>query len=397
MTRPASASAAGVFAARERWDAHAAALLGVLLAAVAAPARASDADSTPAIVVTGGTTTVYQTTTDPRVLPALTASADLGITWTPTPRTGSAGVTRRASVTAYLEGNSTSETGSVAALLPEANTDAGSALDRFRRGRVQLSELRLDLDLGAGRRISGGLVDPSAAFDQSRVASDENTQFLGVAFTGNPTIEFPDYTLGLLYEDGSSGATVYRVGATSSSGLADNPAASYAQLVNVTAEGKGAFLIGSVSRPGARRLLRVGAWLRTGGHPRLDGPGSEANHGAYLLAGASTGRHRGSLRLGYANPRVSQASAFVGGGYQYLAPPFVYGLGLAHTFLSGRARAPGLGPTTQGEGYVRRRIAAGWFVTGGLQWIHNSGFDATSADRGADVAVWSVRLTTLLE
>ncbi|MDD4980089.1 MAG: carbohydrate porin [Candidatus Omnitrophica bacterium] len=45
--------------------------------------------------------------------------------------------------------------------------------------------------------ITFGKLDPTAYFDQSEVANDETTQFLGRIFRNSPTIEFPDNGLGV--------------------------------------------------------------------------------------------------------------------------------------------------------------------------------------------------------
>ena len=147
----------------------------------------------------------------------------------------------------YIEGNSTPRANGVSSLLPEANTDAGSALDRDRRGRLQISELNYAHRFGKALTVTAGLLDVSGFFDQSRIASDENTQFLGVSFVQNPTIEFPDYALGLVIEQSWETNTVWRAGLTSSNGLADNPNLSYAQLVNVGEDSKGVFAVTSLT------------------------------------------------------------------------------------------------------------------------------------------------------
>ncbi|MCG2713522.1 MAG: carbohydrate porin [Candidatus Omnitrophica bacterium] len=45
--------------------------------------------------------------------------------------------------------------------------------------------------------LTFGKLDPTAYFDQSEVANDETTQFLGRLFRNSPTIEFPDNTAGI--------------------------------------------------------------------------------------------------------------------------------------------------------------------------------------------------------
>ena len=168
--------------------------------------------------MTGGLTSAYQVTSDSRIKPEFTTSVDLVLTY----------ARSRGEWRLYAEGNSTPRTVGVSSVLPETNTDAGSALDRHHRGRLQVSELNYMHRFDAGMSITAGLMDVSGYFDQSRIASDENTQFLDVSFVQNPTIEFPDYALGLVYEQGLNANAVWRVGVTSSHGLANNPNLSYA-------------------------------------------------------------------------------------------------------------------------------------------------------------------------
>jgi len=72
--------------------------------------------------------------------------------------------------------------------------------------------------------LTVGLLDPSGYLDRRRITNDENVQFLGASFVNNPTIEFPDYTLGLVYErPGNAGGPQINAVLTSSNGLIDNP------------------------------------------------------------------------------------------------------------------------------------------------------------------------------
>jgi hypothetical protein len=105
----------------------------------------------------------------------------------------------------YLEGNSTLDASRASSVLVETNADAGTALDPDRRGRVQLSELNYQLHRPAGRELTFGLLDASGYLDRTRITNDENVQFLGASFVNNPTIEFPDYTLGAVYQSPAAG------------------------------------------------------------------------------------------------------------------------------------------------------------------------------------------------
>ncbi|MBA1333320.1 hypothetical protein QQ73_20495, partial [Candidatus Endoriftia persephone str. Guaymas] len=83
-------------------------------------------------------------------------------------------------------------------------------------------ELHYAISLASGELVAG-LIDASSFLDASEVANDETAQFLGAGFVNNPTIEFPDYSLGAVWH---YDATVDHPGLTlllsSSHGLADN-------------------------------------------------------------------------------------------------------------------------------------------------------------------------------
>jgi hypothetical protein len=96
----------------------------------------------------------------------------------------------------YVEGNTTPFHDGVSRRIPEANTDAGTALNRSGEGRIQVSELRLIWPIFQGSHVHLGLLDATGFLDVSQIANDENLFFLGGPFVNNPTIEFPDYALG---------------------------------------------------------------------------------------------------------------------------------------------------------------------------------------------------------
>ena len=165
--------------------------------------------------VAGGATLVAQTTSDDRIRREVVGSADLFLDLHLGPAT----------VHVYVEAGSSPSRGGVSQLLGEANTDAGTALDARRRGRLQISEAKLLLPLGKRATLTGGLLDATGYLDVSRIANDENLFFLGVPFVNNPTIEFPDYALGVVLERPAapSGGLGLSGLLTSSYGLADNP------------------------------------------------------------------------------------------------------------------------------------------------------------------------------
>lgn len=337
--------------------------------------------------VTGNVVIIHQTTNESHVQNETSGSADLVVQ-----RQYSSG-----NWLAHIEASSTHRSNEVSAILPEANADAGSALDEDNDGRVQLSELYYTHYFSGNRTLSAGLLDVSGFFDQSRIASDETTQFLGAFFVGNPTIAFPDYTLSIVYETGLSHDVVLRAALASSDGLADNPERSYSQLLTAE-DGEGAFAIASASWEAKSWLLRAGAWLNTSDQQTLDMTSdNKDNYGAYMLAGYTQGRHSANVRLGLANPDVSQAVAFASAAYRYQHGPYTAGAGIGRDFLSSQEPSTMLDDTDQYELFLRYRLRQGLFLTGQVQRIVNSNYGALPDNRSQHATVYGVRLTWLYE
>lgn len=297
---------------------------------------------------------------------------------------------------AHIEASSTPKSNRVSAILPEANADVGSALDEDSQGRVQLSELYYT-HFSADWTLSAGLLDVSGFFEQSRLASDEATQFLGAFFVGNPTIEFPDYTLGIVYEAGLPHNVVLRAALASSDGLADNPERSYSQLLTVES-GEGVYAIASASWEAKRWLLRSGVWLNTADDQTLDlTSDTKSNYGAYMLAGYTQRQHSANIRLGMANPDVSQAAAFSSVAYRYQLGHYTLGAAIGRAFLSSQEPSPALDDTDQYELFLRYTLSKGLFLTGDVQRIDNSNYGDLSENRNQHVTVYGARLTWLYE
>jgi len=78
-------------------------------------------------------------------------------------------------------------------LYSNVNRDAGDS-----EARVEVTEFWYEQGLFKDKvALTFGKLDPTAYFDQSEVANDETTQFLGRIFRNSPTIEFPDNTAGI--------------------------------------------------------------------------------------------------------------------------------------------------------------------------------------------------------
>ncbi len=298
---------------------------------------------------------------------------------------------------AHIEASSTPRSNGVSSILPEANADVGTALESNSKGRIQLSELYYTHNYSENSTLSAGLLDVSGFFEQSRLASDETTQFLGAFFVGNPTIEFPDYTLGVVYEAGLSNDVVLRAALASSDGLADNPERSYSQLLTVE-RGDGVFGIASASWEANNWLLRAGGWFNSANDQRLDMPSAEQeNYGAYLLAGYIQGHHSANIRLGLANPNVSQGAGFASAAYRYQRGRYTAGVAVGRAFLSSQAPANFLKDTDQYEFFIRYTMRQGLFLTGNLQGITNSNYGELPENRDQRATVYGVRLTWLFD
>lgn len=330
----------------------------------------------------------YQTTSDARIEDEFQASADMHLSYT----------VDKGEWLAHIEANSSERNNGVSAVLPESNGDAGSALDKDNDGRIQLSELIYRHDFNERVSLSSGLLDVSGFFDQSRIASDETSHFLGAAFTGNPSIEFPDYTLGLVYEHALERGPLFRAAVTSSNGLADNPQRSYAQLIDSDANQKGVFAIGSVTWEKKTWQLRGGLWTHTADHERLDGESMrDRNYGVYMLADYNNRLHSFNLRLGASNDEVSRVAGFAGLGYQFKKDLWTLGAGAGWMFNSSNDPEPQSDDTTQGELYLRYAVSPELFLTGDVQWLRNSNLDASGLNHDDSIFIYGLRVTWLFE
>ena len=336
----------------------------------------------PPSTVEAGITLVGQRAGDRRVEDEITASMDLVLTLDHGPGHWSI----------YLEGNTTPDPSGVSALVPEANGDAGSALDRHGRGRVQVSELHYVWELGGRRTLLAGLVDTTASLDTSDIANDETGQFLTSTLVNNPTIGFPDHTLGLVYNHGSAENAGITLMAAGSHGLADNPDHSYGELFDVTRDGKGVFVAAEYQWQIDPLRLVAGAWNNGGDHDTLDGGGgTRSNRGAYASLDVRAAGAGWNLRAGVADERVAQSAEFVSVAVEYPFTRFVLGAGAAHTWLSSHDRTPGLDDATQLELHARFGVGDGVTLTPVVQRLSNPGFVADGNAVDKDITVVGLR------
>ncbi len=318
-----------------------------------------------------GALVTWQSASDSRIEDEFQGSADLVAEFTL-----GAGV-----LAAHVEANSSPTVHGVSGLLGEANADAGSAYKENGHGRVQLSELNYTRQAGPGT-LTLGLIDATGPLDNSDVANDADTQFLATGLNNNPTIEFPDYTLGMFYQldIGQQDGTLVLL-AAASHGLADVPHARYEALFDIDEEGRGAFLAAEWQQLHGWGMTRIGSWLHTGAHETDAGH----NYGVYLSLDRQLGDAMLNLRLGAAREAASAAARFASLAAELaLADSVNLGAGIAWTGAA--ARLVDADDSLQSELYLRWQPSAQLHVSPSIQCIHNSGFDGSGAT--VDTSVW---------
>ena len=287
----------------------------------------------------------------------------------------------------YVEGSTTPPDDGVSSVLVEANADAGSALDRDAKGRLQVSALNFSLPLGRDS-ITIGLLDPTGFLDASEIANDETSQFIATDFVNNPTIEFPDYTLGGAYHHEHRGDSLipgYTLVLTGSHGLADNPERSYAELVDLHEAGKGAFAAAELYWELPDAILRIGFWGRDDDHEKLHGDtGTEGNYGLYGVADITLGGASCNLRWGLANGAVSAAADFLALAVEYPLLGQTLGVGLSRSGAS--ADLDDGRDAYHAEVYLGIKLTTVLRLTPSIQYLKNSGL--TSPDDGLPDEVW---------
>jgi len=184
----------------------------------------------------------------------------------------------------YAEG-STTPTTSASSVIAGANLDAGTALDRNGKGRIQLSEIAYGLDLEA-LNLSVGVQDLTAFADATAVSNDEGSQFLADSLVNNPTVAFPDYTPSLVLNYGSDDTLNATALVANAYGLGDNPNVNYGELFKFgrdknTGLKKGIFALGELRLPG-EVAFTLGGWTRTSELPQhLGGANKSSAFGVY--------------------------------------------------------------------------------------------------------------------
>lgn len=354
----------------------------VIGAGLAGPAMADDT-----LTFEGGLTGIYQAASDDRVDSEASLSGDFFVRQT----------FGNWSINGHLEGSTTPRVNGVNALIPGANADSGSAVNSRDKGRVQLSELFLEYG-AEGFTAAVGLIDATGFLDGSHVANDEAGQFINGSLVNNPSIEFPDYTLGgVMSFDGAGLRPSVTVLVGGSSGLADNPSRSYTELAQLGTSGKGVFAAAefgwSVDELGEDGAIRLGVWTNTADHTRLDATSTdESNQGVYGIVDGTASGFAWNLRAGVADASVSPVAWFAGAAVEHeLMTDLTGGLGVTHTAASDDLGV-GFSDSTQGEVYLRYNVSENVHVTPSVQYVTNPGFDDTDTVVDDSVWVFGIRL-----
>jgi hypothetical protein len=337
------------------------------------------------IVWEGGVTSIFQDADDSRVNSELTASADLFVTL---PQSNGEWFL-------YIEASTSPDDDGVSAIYPTANADAGSVLDREGNSHLQVSEFHYTFHMSDDRRLMVGLVNPSAWLDRSRITNDENTHFLNGNFKNNATIEFPDYTLGAVMRlSGSGSRPEVSLVIASSQGISDLPDRSYQELLDISADNRGAFVGADAKWLRGQTALRVGAWLRAEDHPVAGSTDeSEKNYGLYGVLGWHDAGNALNFRLGLANKDVSVATHFAALAYERSTAIGLLGLGVSKTRISNSFRQADLEDIAAAEAFLRIPIGdSNGQITPSVQYVQNPGFDALGATSSSSAVVAGVRL-----
>lgn len=364
-------------------DSRSLALPGTSLVAMGFLFAANDASAND-IQWDGGVTAVYQDSDDSRAESELTASADLFATL---PRSNGEWFL-------YVEASSSPKSNGVSAFYPTVNGDARSVLTSDGGGGIQVSEFNYTFFLQDDHWLMLGLINPSAWLDLSRIANDENVDFLNGSFVHNATIEYPDYTLGGVFRRlGSLRRSEITIVVSGSDGIADLPDASYQDLLDLNSSGRGVFLGADASWFHERFTWRIGAWLRSDEHPVADdATKDEMNYGVFSVLDWQSGANSVSVRAGIANPDVSVANRFLAIAYQRDTQLGLFGIGIAQTLISEEFRASSKKHAFDSEIYFRIPLSGGTgHVSPSIQYVEVPALNPDEAIPGSSAIVAGIR------
>ncbi|MDQ6961842.1 MAG: carbohydrate porin [Mariprofundaceae bacterium] len=315
-----------------------------------------------------GTTIIAQSPNKAKALmdKSATASVDVLVDWS----FGTAG-TLHAYVEASTQADITANT-----LVAGSNMDAGTALNKKGKGRVQISELFYSYNFAdddAGPTLSAGVILLQGFADETEISNAEQTHFIAAPLVNNSSIPFPDYTPAIVLSSDDKDVA-WRVMVANAYGLADNANMDYADLFKFS-NGAGTPSKGLFSLAQMRLSLdddtsiAIGAWVSTKELARHTGAGTKQGAvGSYInVDSVITESILWSGRLGYTSSKETMevvSFASVAFNYQY-NDEFTVGLGTAYHGLSNEFRNTFVAPNV-GANPIVLELYASWQIT---DWV----------------------------
>jgi len=296
----------------------------------------------------------------------------------------------------YGEG-STTPTTSASNVVADSNADAGTALNKNGKGRLQLSELAYSFDIDA-LNISLGVQDLTGFADATAVSNDEASQFLADSLVNNPTIAFPDYTPSVVFSYGAEDSINGTVMMANAYGLGDNPNANYADLFRFGRDRnsglkKGIFALGELRLPGEIDLT-LGGWARTTELPQhLGGANKSSSFGVYTNSdGKFNESTPWSIRAGWNSARATdEVTAHVSLAVEHAyMEDHVIALGVAWNGLSSDFRATDVNVANPvvAELYYRWQINEYVAISPDIQYWSNANSLSTSTGGSVGGSAW---------
>ena len=244
-----------------------------------------------------------------------------------------------------------------------------------------------------------GKIDFTAVFDSSAYADDETTQFLNGAFVDDPTIPFPDYSLGAVLTWNLTDSW-YVMG-----GVADAQADGRESGFNTTFHKEDYFFyvletgitprLRSAKGP-LRGAYRAGLWYDPQDKQRFSSSKTRRDDTGFYLSfdqlswkendDAEDTQGLGFFgRYGWASSKVNEVTNFWIAGIQYqgLIPDRdddVLALGFAQGIFSNQAAAYIDDYETVCELYYNAQITSRLAISPSIQYIANPGGDGTTSD-----------------
>ncbi len=280
-----------------------------------------------------------------------------------------------------LKAGSTPRANGVTAMIPEANALAGETQAPNGDGRLAMTQLYYQNQYGQGT-YNLGLLFPANYIDTNPVADNEYPQFIGTTFVNDPTIDMPIYALGGSYTYLINQQLSVLALLTSTQDLYGH---NYLDLWGSHTQDSGAF--GAIELDWQAENLQgnIGIWLN-GNHRNisLTNGKRQNSHGIYGNIGGTLAVEyvQWNIRLGWADPQVSQSSNFISIEANKALHISVWGksrkllaaMALSRTGPSSDIQSSS-SPVIQFETYIRMRLVDSVYISPDIQWVTHSQFN----------------------